>query len=390
MKRIAQLVAAILVTAGLAVVVSAPADASPFVERWCAASTAHPCIVSFTKNGVPVDPSSDLDMTTTSEDPLDWGHEFQFAVNNSPDLGDPAYLTPSDVLQVVLDTGSYHPDVVEGIEHQTDVDVWQAASGDWMLRVTGSVVRTGVGCDDSATWPWPCPTTATADLVEFEGDVTTYHPDVNQDFVGFYVGTNVTYGGIFFDTDAAGHQYLETTAVSPHYFADGSTVVVGSIHFRLPYVMLEEDFGIPDPSTMTTGSMTGTVNGTSATFHIAQDPDGGGIYVDVDGFTFTHRTIRVRAGTIRPTRPRIVDASRVAPDRGVLRHTLSTPRGAKVTGYQARCVHDGSVVTATAAATARRITVRGLLHRPGYDCRLRAGSKVGYGPWSAEVRLPRP
>jgi hypothetical protein len=388
MRRFVLLALGLLVAGGLAVIAPGTAQASSFVERWCATSTAHPCIVSFTKNGVPVDPSSDLDMMTTSEDPLDWGHEFQFDLFNSPDAGDPAYITPSDVVQVVFDTGAYHPDVVEGFEHQTDVDIWHAASGDWMLRITGSPVRVAVGCDDTTTWPWTCPYTATDDLMNFEGDVTTYSGDVNPDFRGFYVGTNVTYGGIFFETDASGHQYIETTAVSPHEFTDHSTVV-GSIHFRLPYVMLQEDFGIPDPSTMTPGSMTGTVNGTTASFDVAQDPDGGGIYVDVSGFTFTHRTIKVKAGLITPTRPVITSTERSSATQGVVRHTLSTPRGAKVTGYVARCASGRSVVKGTGARTARGVVVRGLHAGWAYTCTVRATSKVGPSRASVAATLPR-
>ncbi|HWU21654.1 MAG TPA: fibronectin type III domain-containing protein [Nocardioides sp.] len=347
--------------------------------------------MSFKRNGTS-EPHGfgDLVVQSTTQMPQDWGHEFTFSVDPDPSSPSPIPLTTSDVISLVLDTGARHPDKVEGFEHQTDVDVWQdAGSGDWMLRVTGSPVREAIGCNsDSLTWPWPCPYTATDDTITFEGDVTAYNSDTNQDFVGFYAGTNVTYNGIFFETDSTGHQFLETEAVAPHEFTDHTTVV-GSIHFRVPNVMLREDFGIPDPPTMTTGSLTGTVNSATATFNIAQDPDGGGIYVDVSGFTFTKRTIKVMAGTIKPTKPVITKAKRVSGRRIWLTHTLSKPRGAKVTGYVAQCVNGSSVLKGTASATATGIGVGGLRAAKAYDCRVAATSKVGRSAWSSWVHVRR-
>jgi hypothetical protein len=390
MRTFARLCAALLVASFLSIVGGgAPAHASTGF-RWCSDGGAKPCIVSFTRNGTPQPHTAgELDLEVGTQDALDYGHAFTFSVENDPSTPSPIPLTTSDAISFVLDTGAYHPDYISGFEHQTDVDVWQdGTSGDWMLGVTGTPVKVPSGCDDTADWPWPCPFTSAGDSILFEGDVTAYHSDVNQDFVGFYAGTNVTYNGIFFDTDSTGHQFLETEAVAPHEFTDHSTVV-GSIHFRVPYVMLREDFGIPNPETMTTGSMTGTVNSATATFAIAQDPDGGGIFVDVGGFTFTKRTIKVMAGTITPTRPTITAATRPALHRGHLTHTLSTPRGAKVTGYVARCVAGDTAITATGAATSKGITVYGLRAGVGYTCRVAATSKVGRSRWSTTATIPR-
>lgn len=404
MRIVARLCATVVVASSMAAVAGSAHATTDF--RWCSDGGAKPCIVSFTRNGVgQPHTAGELDLDVSLQSTVDYGHTFNFSVNNDPDTPSPIPLTTADAISFVLDTGAHHPDYISGFEHQTDVDVWQdSGSGDWMLRVTGTPVRVGSGCNDAAAWPWPCPTVSGGDSIYFEGDVTAYKADVNQDFVGFYAGTNVTYNGIFMDTDSTGAKVLDMEAVAPQYFDDGTTPVTGSVHFRVPNVMLRDDFGIPDPSTMTAGSMSGTVNGSTATFTIAQDPDGGGMYIDVSGFTFApppasprmrttltrvKRTIKVRVGTIKPTRPVITKAKRVSGRRIWLVHTLSTPRGAKVTGYVARCVNGSSVLKGTAAATATGIGVSGLRAAKAYDCQVAATSKVGRSAWSTAVHVRR-
>ncbi|GAB4010863.1 fibronectin type III domain-containing protein [Nocardioides ultimimeridianus] len=403
MRIVARLCAALVVASSLAAVAGS-AHASTD-ERWCGAGVAKPCIESFTYNDTVMTAADPMDLTVTHFTDPGYGRTFTFSVQPDGSAPIPATLAAGDTVSFVLDTGAQHTDYISGFEHQSDVDVWQdATSGDWMLRVTGSAVRVGSGCNDAAAWPWPCPTVSAGDSVYFEGDVTAYDAVTNQDFVGFYAGTNVTYNGIFMDQDSTGAKFLEMEAVAPQYFDDGTTPVHGSVHFRVPNVMLREDFGIPDPSTMTSGSMTGTVNGSAATFVIAQDPDGGGMYIDVSGFTFApatstarmrttltrvKRTIKVRVGTIKPTKPVITKAKRVSGRRIWLTHTLAKPRGAKVTGYVAQCVNGSSVLTGTAAATATGIGVGGLRAAKAYDCRVAATSKAGRSAWSTWVHVRR-
>lgn len=403
MRRISYLVTGLLLLGGLSSVTAGSAHASTD-ERWCGAGVAKPCIESFTYNGTPMSASDSMDLTVSHFTDPGYGRTFVFSVQPDGSAPIPATLSAGDTVSFLLDTGAQHTDYISGFEHQTDVDVYQAASGDWMLRVTGSAVRVGSGCNDAAAWPWPCPTVSAGDSVFFEGDVTAYDAVTNQDFVGFYAGTNVTYNGIFMDTDSTGAKVLSMEAVAPRYYDDGTTPVAGSVHFRVPNVMLREDFGIPDPSTMTPGSMTGTVNGSSASFSISQDPDGGGMYIDVSGFTFAptsgsprmratltrvKRTIQVRVGHITPTRPVIIKATRPAPRRAWIKHTLSTPRGAKVTGYIAQCVAGSTVLKGTAAPSAQGIAVSGLTPSRAYDCRVAATSKAGRSAWSSFAHVRR-
>ena len=90
--------------------------------------------------------------------------------------------------------------------------------------------------------------------------------------------------------------------------------------------------------------------------------------------------------SITPTRPTQVSATRTGPGRGFVDFEPSSPRGAKVTGYAGRCVSGRHVVTASADNIVR---FTGLKADKGYDCKVRAKSKVGPGPWSDVVRMSR-
>jgi hypothetical protein len=108
--------------------------------------------------------------------------------------------------------------------------------------------------------------------------------------------------------------------------------------------------------------------------------------VDATDMTFSSRKLIIRRGVITPTRPLDVHARRLGPNSGRIRFDPATPRGSRITGYRARCVHNALVVTAT--ATASPVTVTGLHHGAGYDCTVRALSKAGPGTASALGHMP--
>jgi hypothetical protein len=73
--------------------------------------------------------------------------------------------------------------------------------------------------------------------------------------------------------------------------------------------------------------------------------------VDATDMTFSSRKLIVRRGVITPTTPLDVHARRLGPNSGRIRFDPATPRGSRITGYRARCVHNALVVTATATAS---------------------------------------
>jgi hypothetical protein len=181
---------------------------------------------------------------------------------------------------------------------------------------------------------------------------------------------------------ANSHQYDDSGAL---------TTFVGQARFRLPYSFLRDDFGIPDPDTLTPSSLTGSVrkpDGSTApgTFSVMQDPGGGAVYVSVSGVTFTVKQLRVKAGKIVPTKPTQVSATRTAARRGFVDFEPSKARGARPTGYAGRCVSGQHVVT---ASNDNIVRFTGLKAGKAYDCKVRAKSEVGPGPWSDTVRMSR-
>jgi hypothetical protein len=159
-----------------------------------------------------------------------------------------------------------------------------------------------------------------------------------------------------------------------HKLATGA-VFQGFFHAVLPNPFLV-DMGIDDPSTIDPSGISTSIG--SGTIGVL--PGAGSTEVDITGITFTHRVLKIKRGTITPTRPRITTAKRT-------RHTVrlhfagSHPRGSHITRYQGRCLaahHPTHVATAKHSP----VVVHPLAAGVGYRCQVRAKSKAGYGKWS--------
>jgi len=361
-----------------------PAQAAADVERWCGAGVARPCIVEAKLNGSALNAgNSDIRlMNPTSEGGY---RNIQLWVNGITFSGPTDPLT--DVYSIVVDTGTgFVPQRIQGINSLDDVDVWTDSSGHHLARLTAHAVMWAEGCDSTKPWPWPCTSQADSSYPMLETDLADLDDD-GDEFVGFYAGTNATFNGIFLEHASDGTPYLYTEAVAPHYQSDGTTLVHGDIRFRVPYSMLRGSWGIPNPETLVPGSFAGSINGstTAGSFAISQDPDGNGIFVDVTGFTFSLKKVKVARGTIWPTRNSILSTSRVTAYKGKVVFTRSKPRGAKVTGYVARCVAGKHVVTVRGSYPS--IVVTGLHRGVAYYCKVKATSKVGPSAWSVAKKL---
>jgi hypothetical protein len=375
---------------GLAVS-SSPAHAVPpapgdYVPRWCDTNPA-PCLVSASRNGTTVtasDPTYEVLSTGPLHNDFDY---FGFLVQGT-DIS--KKLSTSDTWQLLFDTGTLDPNYMEGFAGVPDMDRVVDGDGTYHLRYTAKPIVYTNGCDTtSPTWPWPCTSVPANEDVKLEAEAQ----DRSDEFVNFFRAQSPQgVNGIFLETAPDGSRYLSSEMVNSHYRADGITVYKGQVRFRIPYKMLHDSFGVPDPSTMVASSLTGTVNGgtTGATFNVYHDPDGGGMFVDITNLTFSRKVIKVSRGVIVPTRPTGLHAKRRTTHAGRLSFTLSTPRGARVTGYKVRCVsRGGQVVTNTKSTPTSPIRISGLRRGVGYSCKVRATSRAGLGPWSLVVRMPR-
>jgi hypothetical protein len=369
-----------LLAGGLAALTATapPAAAETFAERWCSDAHPAPCVESATRNGVPLtsaDPSVDITMIGVQH--LDDFDYTEFIVQ--PLAGE---LSPSDTYSVLIDLGTLKPDYTEAYAGLPVAQRIEDGDGTYQLRYTGSPVLVTSGCNDA--YPVSCPTVASGQQVTLEAEV--HQLKTNLEFRGFDRSQNVDgVNGIFLEKDGEGHYELTSDWYNSHVLTDGTTVVHGQARFRVPFSMLEDEFGVPDPATMVPSSFKGRVNGKPAAFSFTLDPAGGAFFVDISGVTFSKKTVTIARGTITPTRPRLRKAHRTGP-RVVLAFGKATPRGAKVTGYQARCAANGTT-TRTASGRRLRLVVRGLSAGRTYTCRVRAASKAGYGAWSKAIKV---
>jgi hypothetical protein len=381
--RLAPLAALCLVASGLAVALtSSPASAEVFKERWCTDKPA-PCLLSATRNGVALtaaDPDISVEMIG-AQNTADFKYTA-FLVRSTSGV-----LDLTDTYSLTFDLGDkVVPDYTESYTSRPDVDRIDDGDGTHKLTITGKPVLLTYGCNDS--YPSVCPTTATDQTYEFSGEIQQLK--TNFELRGFDRSQSVdSVNGIFLETPPGAAPYLTSDWANSHFQTDGTTVVRGQARFRIPYSLLESSFGVPDPETMVSSSIVGSVNGNPADFDFTQDPDGGGVYVDIAGVTFSNKTIKVKRGKITPTRTKLISAKRKAPQKAKLVFERSTPRGAKVTGYQARCVSGRSVETAKAKRRAFRtgMVVLGLTPGRTYSCAVRALSKAGPGKYSKAKKV---
>jgi hypothetical protein len=95
--------------------------------------------------------------------------------------------------------------------------------------------------------------------------------------------------------------------------------------------------------------------------------------------------LRIKRGTITPTRPTALKARRTT-HRVRLSFHHSKARGSRIIRYQARCV---AAHHATRKVSGKKSPLLDLRLAAGvhYRCQVRAKSKAGYGSWSKHRRV---
>lgn len=392
-----------------------PAGAAPpapgaFVERWCSDGFATPCLQSASRDtgsGPVVLTSSDPDweVLQTGELTSSGNHYIQWLVQPTSTSG--PTLTTTETWALTFDMGTVDPRYTEGYSGLPETQRVDDGDGTFHITYTAHPVLTAFACVPDGSWPTTCPTVAadddtTADpdddkvSVRLYGEVQDKAGD--DDFDGFDVAQNADeVNGPFLETAPDGSQYLESFMANSHQYdsdpGPGVTPVdfKGQVRWRLPYRMLQNWFGIPNPATMVPDSLVGVVrhpDGSTGTasFAFTHDPAGKAWTVDVTDIGFSKNVLRVRTGTIIPTRPTQVSATRTSAHRGFVDFQPSKARGAKVTGYVGQCVplHGDAVVTAKSDNIVR---FTGLRKGAPYNCMVRATSKAGPSTWSRTVRM---
>lgn len=379
MPRLPFLASGLLLATTLLAVPTAPAQAAD--PQFCSDGRPAPCLVSILRDGGPVDPlvySAFVDTYTPPEDAHNTG--FTMLKNGSTDLVGEA----GHSFTVEMNTGDIKPRIVNtwGIDGHAERSL---IGGDWHVTVTLTATDMLLSCSGSG-----CPVTAPADSQRVEIGVhiddASWYADGGGDpedlnGIEMYSNINLLWYPPTITVDPAGVVTMDIAMQNSHYYPDGSTVFLGHATIRLPNRVLRDLYGIPDPATMTPGSIVSTT--TSGT--VTSAPTSDGWQIVLDGMTFSKQHLRLRTGTIVPTRPAGLSARRVTATRAKLFAT-SSPRGARVKGFSARCVGGRDVVTARSSGSP--VVVTGLRAGRAYDCKVRALSKAGPSKASA-VTIPK-
>jgi hypothetical protein len=395
MSRAHRLAALALVAAATGVGVAAGSPASvgapPALvpSNWCTVQ-APPCIESVSHDGTAVAETDPTFRVQLSDFPSGYEFMWQLMENGSYALSPAA----DGEWTVVLDMGSTVPRVVYGLGRHGDTVRTDDGDGTWHVATTAHPTLVAQGCDNSSL-PWTCPAKADNERSTLAAEVTDWSNwlDVTQRkaFFGVDFWTNIEVNSFppnVFADEATNSARMVLDVAAPHFLSDGTTEYHGHFEMVLPNDFLHENFFIPTPTTMTPASLAvgggGPVSTTTVEKPSASDP----MYIEISDITFSKRRLEVSTGTIVPTRPGHLAARRTTTHGGKLAYDLARARGARVTGYQGRCVPaHGDAVTGSVRGNASPLRITGLRAGTSYACQVRATSHAGHGPWSAKDTL---
>ena len=367
-------------------VVSSSTQPAQADYRWCAdVGGVGPCILWLKKDGVEITSHVTYNVNRDQYSGSEANHNTGFTVTG---------LTAGDLgaeFQVRMKTGGIKPRVISGWGANGHAAKFFDGS-DWVVTVTMEPVKMLMSCNNP-TEPF-CPYTASPSDVAYQAqanindaDWWSTDPTTADQLNGLeqYSNINLFWYPPAITTSSTGAVTMDFLMENSHW--DGTTIFHGLANVRLPNHVLRAFYGIPNPETMVDGSFTSTSTSGSVSSH--QEAGDDAWRIDVTNITFSKRHLKLTRGTIVPTRPTNLHATRIDAHTGRVGYTLSKARGANVTGYKIRCVSGGGhVVTNTKTVPTSPIRIGGLRRGVGYDCRVRATSKAGPGTWSLVVRMP--
>lgn len=371
----------------LVAVLTPPAQAAPL--HYCADGKPAPCLVSVLRNGTPVDRAVYL-ATVDRYPPPEDKHTTGFTLSKA---GVAHGLGPGELgstFTVTMKTGSIKPRVIDGWGRNGRSTRYRDGDGDWAVKIAVKPADMLMSCgDEPGEDPTHCDETAAPDdhisYVVMRISDASWHGSTEaardrlwglesySDIQLFWYPPTIT-------TSSTGVVTMDFLMQNAHNYPDGSTFH-GTANMRIPNQVLRDLYGIPAPETMTDGSFTST--STSGSVASYQESGDDAWRVDLTGATFSRQHLKLKRGVITPTRPDLTRSKRLSTTSARLWFVTSKPRGARVKGYQVRCVSGGGhVVQALKSTTRSPVSVSGLRRGAAYTCKLRAKSQVGWSTWS--------
>ena len=318
---------------------------------------------------------------TNPGDPTVW-----FNFNIYDETGAPN-LTPTDDYEITLNLGPGFTGETFARGHDVLVTRSTDLAGNALFTFAQNPVRTA---DDSCTGAGVCLMTATRTQPGYlDGWVDSLgyldDPADAAAMRGFDLASNADFVSSPLELDYATNSIVLRVA-NAHFESDGVTPFIGSAEFKLPFPMLRRLYLVDDPASLTASAFSVTGAGPAASRVVTVDPTGHTVYVQLEGLTFSKRTLRI-SGDMTPRRPRELRAVRRSASRGVLRFKPALPRGSKVRGYVAKCVSAGGHVVRGSGLDSP-LVVTGLFAGTRYTCSVRAKSRAGLGN-AARDTMPR-
>jgi hypothetical protein len=294
--------------------------------------------------------------------------------------------------RIKINTGAMVPREMRGVTQDNDFSVAPLTAGNSRLTVTFRAAP--------IAWRWsfdpgiPNPTcvpgdcgddTTVADLVSdgfFNSYVTDLddYPAHHRDYrTGMVTGWNADYG-----TEPqynADLNALEIQLANAHLKAPG-VPATGHYEAFLPNAYLINVMQVPDPSTLTAGSLVVSRAGTSTVYTPVVTHEAGGIRIKVTGITYSSLKLRIKPKPSIPGKPRWGSVQRPTPTKVKLNFLRPLADGGpNITTYQARC-RRGTAPYRYAKGSASPLYI-GDLPRRQVDCQVRAQNRIGWGRWSA-------
>ena len=382
----------LVMLASLTVPLGAAAQAAPgqpriFPSEWCDNQNP-PCVVSATRNGVPITESDPTYAVSASGSKLSDG-EFltQWGIADALIGGNYATLAPGDEgvpFSITVDVGKHPPLVVD--EYSGGVSVTKAfdqVAGTWDVTVSGTAVKQGVNDDcNTSVWPWTCPFNETKTIVAFQGEIGDWQqwddPAQVNDFNGLDQWTNVEVTEI--PPEISGNPLTITEDLGNSHELNG-VVFQGFWYADLPNALLV-DMGINDPATLTPAG----ISASAGTGTVTVTPGPTSTEIAITGITFSPRMVHIKRGTITPRAPTGLSTRRASATVAYLSFRAARPRGSYVRSYQGRC-RAPHRTTRYGTASRSPVKVTSLVRGVSYVCQVRAKAAVGYGPWSTARKL---
>lgn len=392
----------------LSVVVGPPATAEPIPDYYPNIPRCHTgtdtdglyCIESATRDGVEVylpDGSTDGLFELPVVD-IDGAHQVLFGVSlwqvvggQLSAVGDNPSIEPDHLWQITVNVGSM--DLVEMSGTLRDPQL--SFGGD---PTDGRTVTVSFRPTPAAWWwddqgPLPCSyadgcgTDDTEATLVYDGFAsgTLTDDDGMENWTAAQIERRRGYVNTSNAQEASWHYDAATNAMvvemaNPHLKAPGEPAT-GFFDVVVPDALLLNEYSVPDPDNLTTGSFVVKRSGSAAPVDFTVTRVTGGVRLKVDDITFSTPRFTIRPKVSTPGAPRWGSVTR--PHKRTVKVTFKRPLadgGSPIKAYKVQCARGDSAWTMRLAKVAPAVFPH-MTAKP-MTCKVRAINGEGLGPWS--------